>query len=90
MMNFCGTFLIDTTRVARVLAAMCAKCNILQYMLRDCKMVLLVPIYKKGPHLDPNSYRPITLHSHARKVIEAALAFEIRKVYQLDLCQLRF
>ena len=35
---------------------------------------VLIPIHKKGPQDSPDNYRPICLISHARKIVETAIA----------------
>jgi hypothetical protein len=42
------------------------------------RTVLLEPIYKKGPLLDPQSYRPIGLLSVLRRVVDSALDTQLR------------
>ncbi len=42
---------------------------------------LLVPLHKKGPYDDPKNHRPISLLSHLRKIVEAAIDILLRRNY---------
>lgn len=66
------------------------KCGKLGYLNYDWSTAELVPLFKKGDTSRPTSYRPIALLSHARKVIEAGIAIEIRKAYKFNCAQLGF
>lgn len=69
-----------TSEVTRkILSKLWKKYGFLKQTLKDWATALLTPIYKKGDHAHPKSYRPITLLSHARKVIKLAVAVTIRE-----------
>lgn len=50
----------------------------------------IIPLHKKGDTADPANYRPITLLSHARKVVEKALDIELREKYKPSSSQFGF
>ena len=62
----------------------------LQWLPRSWQTAELVPLHKKGSTWDPNNYRPISLLSHVRKIIESALDKELRSVYRFNDLQLGF
>lgn len=57
---------------SKVLCAFWKKCGQLNYVLQDCATAILIPIGKKEDKAQPQSYIPIAVLSHARKVVEAA------------------
>ena len=59
---------------AQILCGLWEKCGELQCIVQEWQEGTLVPLYKKGLLHQPQSYRPITLISHARKVLEAGIA----------------
>lgn len=46
---------------------------------RQWRQAILYSIYEKGNRTEPESYGPIAILSHARKVIERALDWEVRE-----------
>ena len=66
------------------------KCGELQWLPRAWQAAELVPLHKKGNTWDPSNYRPISLLSHLRKIIETAIDKELRSVYQFNDLQLGF
>lgn len=62
----------------------------LEHILTDWATALFVPIYKKGEQHKPDSYRPIALQSHVRKIIEASIAKLILRNYKINEQQLGF
>lgn len=81
---------VDSRTSSEILCALWKKCVQVGHILEDWSTALLVPLFKKGDHTEPGSYRPIALLSHARKAIEAAIAMAIRKDYRFSDCQLGF
>lgn len=75
---------------AKIICTLWRKCGQAQYVVKAWTTAILVPIYKKGDRAAPRSYRPISLLSYVRKVIEAALAAHIRAEYTFEDCQLGF
>lgn len=76
---FVELFKLHPKLIARTLCEIWHKYGTLRYSLTERQKEILVPSYKKGPKDDPQSYRSITLLSHARKVVEAGLAMCINK-----------
>lgn len=87
---FVEAFSIEPQLVASALIKMWSKCNESNYIINDWRRGTLVPLFKKGNPSNPASFRPITLLSHARKVLEAALAIEIGSVYKFSASQVGF
>lgn len=87
---FVDAFKLATQDVSEVLAWLWQKCTDTRHILQDWKMAVLVPLYKKGDTTKPASYRPIALMSHARKVVDAAIAIQIRREYRFHQTQLGF
>lgn len=81
---------IDCQTASKVICALWRKCGQLKYILEDWRTAILVPIYKMRNPTQPQSYRPIALLSHVRKVIEAAIAMKIRRQYKFKDSQLGF
>lgn len=81
---------VDAKRTSQIIAAFWKCCGELKYMLNDWSRAILVPIYKTGERADPQSYRPIALLSHVRKVVEATIAKIIRRQYTFRDSQLGF
>lgn len=65
---------INPERAREVITLLWKMFTQLNYKLKDWESAILVPIYKKGDVSSTTSYRPIALLSHARKVIEDAIA----------------
>lgn len=62
----------------------------MRYILADWETAILMPLFKKGDRGSPESYRPIALLSHARKVVDSAIAMMIRGSYEFSENQLGF
>lgn len=73
---------------SKIICEIWRKCSQMKYLLKYWGTAFLVPIYKKGDRANPQSYRPIALRSHARKVVEATMARLVRKRYKFSECQL--
>jgi len=52
--------------------------------------ITLFPIYKKGDRDRPNNYRPISLMSHVRKIIEKAVDSQLRREKEFSAAQCGF
>lgn len=76
--------------ISRVLGALWNKCGELQNIIPQWSTASLMSIYKKEERKSPESYRPIALLSHGRKVIDAALAAMINESYSNNANQLGF
>lgn len=87
---FVDAFKIARKEVGMILGLLWQKCSDTGYMIRDWRTTMLVPLYKKGDSKQPASYRPIALMSHGRKIIDAAIALEVRKEYKFHPSQLGF
>lgn len=62
----------------------------LAHMPEQLREAIFVPIYKKGDRTDPESYRPVALMSHIRKVLSAATDTAIRQHRQFHPMQWGF
>lgn len=87
---FVEALAIDSKITSMAISCLWQKCLQLKHNLLDWSTAVMVPLFKKGDPLAPESYRPIALLSHARKVIEAAIAVVIRQKYTFSDCQLGF
>ena len=76
--------------MAKLICDIWAKCGKLVYVLREWRQGILVPIYKRGEKSNPKSYRPITLLSHVRKVIETGIKNSIGRQIKFDKTQTGF
>ena len=65
-------------------------CGELGVIPQAWKRGLLVPIHKRGNTEDPANYRPITLLSHGRKVVEKAVDKLFRQTYTSAQSQFGF
>ncbi len=65
-----------STELTYEIWAACGRCKRIP---AEWNKAILVPIHKKGPHEDPKNYRPISLLSHVRKVVDSALDILLRK-----------
>lgn len=83
-------FMIQASETAKILSEFWAKCSELKYMIQAWNTCTIVPVYKKGETHDPTSYRPIAILSHAKKVIEKAIWYQITKHTKFDITQLGF
>lgn len=81
---------IEAETCAIFLAKVWEACSRMKHTLRDWNTAILVPLHKKGDPTVPSNYRPISILTHARKIIEAAISMEIRKEYQFHPTQLGF
>ena len=66
------------------------KSSELRYLLKDWRTELIVPIHKRGSKSEPANYRPISLLSHGRQIISAAIGKFIQEQYQFHPTQLGF
>lgn len=87
---FAEALQVDIKHNTKIIGALWKKCTELNHVLKDWATALLIPIYKKGDKSKPDSYRPIALLSHVRKIVESAIAKIIRKNYKFHECQLGF
>lgn len=76
--------------ISRILGALWNKCGELQKTISQWSTASLMPVYKKGERKNPESYRPIALLSHGRKIIDAAIAAMINESYSNNANQLGF
>ncbi len=67
--------------------AVCRRCGDTPLLWRQA---VVIPIHKNGTHEDPGNYRPISLLSQARKIIETTLDSAVRKNYSSHWLQLGF
>ena len=77
-------------QMAEILSLIWQKCGSMRYILEPWSNCTLIPIYRKGETHIPESYRPIAVLSHARKIIESAIANVIEKQVTFDAAQLGF
>lgn len=87
---FVEAFRVEGINVARILGGFWQKCAEQNHIIGTWNTAIMVPIYKKGNTGEPSSYRPIALLSHAKKVIDKAIAYQIRKNVFFDKIQLGF
>lgn len=73
-----------------ILTSIWQKCGKLGYMPKTWRIARLVPIYKKGDTSDPQNYRPISVISQLRKIIDGAIDVHLRSSYTLHPAQLGF
>eukprot|EP00171_Calliarthron_tuberculosum_P006235 IDg6235t1 len=64
---------------AKAIIALWGKCGELATVLKQWLQALFYPIQKKGDRSEPRNYRPIALPSHARKIVEKAIDWEVRE-----------
>ena len=76
--------------VGKMLAVVWRKCGELCHMPLQWRKARLVPIHKKGDAKDPRNYRPITIISQLRKIVDKALDAAIREKYNFHPAQLGF
>lgn len=81
---------VETRKCSEIIGQLWEKCTETEHVLNDWSTALFVPIYKKGDKRKAESYRPIALLSHVRKVIESAIASIIKKQYKFSEWQLGF
>ena len=62
----------------------------LGHMPEQLRLQTLVPLYKKGDQADPANYRPISLLSHARKVLSSAINRTVINSYSFHARQWGF
>lgn len=87
---FVESFKLFPKLMADILCALWAKCGNLEHVITEWQQGILVPIHKRGDKSQPKSYRPITLLSHARKVVEAGIMKSIGRQTKFDKTQTGF
>lgn len=87
---FVECFKLFPSITAKLLCNIWRNCGELKYMIEKWQEGELIPIYKRGNKDQPESYRPISLLSHARKMIESAISQCIEKQTEFDKAQLGF
>lgn len=87
---FVECFKLAPKLIAEIFSTIWRKCSSQKFILTDWKTAVLTPIYKKGDVADPKNYRPIAVLSHARKMVDAAIAMAIREKYTFNPLQLGF
>ncbi|KAI0562920.1 Endonuclease-reverse transcriptase [Gracilaria domingensis] len=75
---------------ATLLVEIWSKCGKLCYMPVSWRTARLVPIHKKGDTRNPKNYRPITVISQLRKVVDKAIDKSIRASFTFHPAQLGF
>lgn len=78
------------TEAAKAILSLWEACGKASYMPQAWKRITLSPLFKKGPSDKPDSYRPIALLSHIRKLIEKALDGRLRRSYKFNIAQCGF
>jgi hypothetical protein len=48
------------------------------------KTSVIIPLYKKGEHCDPQNYRPIAMSSPISKVLEKAFLNRIERYFEMN------
>ncbi len=76
-----------STDILCELWAACGRCGTLP---QAWVKTILVSLHKKGEHNDPNNYRPISLLSRTRKIVESAIDIMLKKLYSKSPLQLGF
>lgn len=79
-----------TKEMADVLIEIWAACGRVKSLPPIWHNVLVFPIYEKGDRSEAESYRPITLLSHARKAIEKAIDGAIKDTVNFNPLQCGF
>lgn len=87
---FTEAFNCAPEQMAKLLTAVWKKCTDLRCIPDRWAAAQLIPLYKKGNKNDPVSYRPISLLSHGRKVIESAINRRLCQCYRNNVNQLGF
>lgn len=75
---------------AEIIASIWRQCGKLKYMPEVWRQARLVPIHKKGDTRDPQNYRPISIISQIRKVIDRAIDTLLREEYTSHPSQVGF
>lgn len=81
---------VAAAEVTEVITELWRKCGEIGYTPKLWRRATVVPVFKKGEQDDPGNYRPISLLSHVRKVVEKAIDRGIRRVYRFHHLQLGF
>ncbi len=81
---------VDTSLSTRLIMAIWEACGRIATIPDEWMRSTLIPIHKKGPTHLPDNYRPISLLSHIRKVLETALDKITRREYEFRSAQLGF
>jgi len=89
-MVFNETLQLNAPKMAHFLTQLWKACGRLGITPSMWDKILLFPIYKKGVRNLPNNYRPISLMSHIRKVIEKAVDRQSRRAAEFAASQCGF
>ena len=73
-----------------LVCALWETCGRLNYTPAQFREAIIVPIHKAGETGTPGNYRPISLISHLRKIIDKALDIRIREEYAFHRFQVGF
>lgn len=73
---------LHPTGFSRLLFEVWAAVGRVEYMPRDLREGIVIPLFKKGCPKNPGNYRPIMLLSHMRKAISSAINSMVTKQYQ--------
>lgn len=82
---FVDAFDIDSTTTSKIICALWSHCSRLKQFIEDWTTAILIPLYERGDKSQAQSYSPIALSSHVRKVVEAAIARQIRENIDLTM-----
>jgi len=87
---FNETLQLNAPKMARFLTQLWKACGRLGITPSAWDKIMLFPIYKKGPKNLPMNYRPISLMSHIRKIIEKAIDRQSRRAAEFAASQCGF
>lgn len=78
---FAKTLKLDEELSAKALCALWGNCGQLGFTPTQWRRALLVPIYKKGDMRKPANYRPTSLLSQQRIIVEKAIGRRMQSEY---------
>lgn len=87
---FAESLKVEPEIIAKVLCTIWAKCGELRHIPLTWRVAIIIPIYKKGAVDDPSNYRPISIISQMRKIVDKTIDITLRRNYTFHPAQLGF
>ena len=87
---FAEMFKLAPELSSEILTHLLAACGRTSRIPQDWNRATLIPFFKKGNPRDPGNYRPISLLSHCRKILEHAVDKYVKKFYTVQRVQCGF